>query len=97
MYVITVVFSVYKKFNHEFNALMLKQAKDSLEKEEGCHQFDVSVNDGEQDLVDFFLYEIYESEASFEQHLASSHFITFSENAAHMVADKKVNAWHKIN
>jgi quinol monooxygenase YgiN len=96
MYIITVVFSVYKKKLEEFLLLVNKQALDSLTKESDCHTFDVAIGEEESGIVPFFLYEIYSTKASFDAHLVSDHFSEFSEKTANMVAKKEVNSWNKI-
>lgn len=97
MYIITVVFSVYKKNSEAFSLLVNKQALDSLTKESDCHTFDVAIGKEENGIVPFFLYEIYSTKASFDAHLVSDHFREFSEKTADMVAKKEVNSWNKIN
>ena len=97
MYIITVIFSVYKKNLEEFSLLVNKQALDSLTKENDCHTFDVAIGEEEGGIVPFFLYEIYSSKASFEVHLASDYFSEFSQKTANMVAKKEVNSWNKIS
>ena len=96
MYIVTVVFSVYRSKVKEFSLLVAKQAADSLEKEKECLTFDVSIGDGTDEIVPFFLYEIYVNKESFETHIAMNHFHDFSQNIDGMVANKEINVWHKL-
>jgi (4S)-4-hydroxy-5-phosphonooxypentane-2,3-dione isomerase len=97
MYVITVVFSVYRESMEEFSILVNKQALDSLTKEIDCYTFDVSIGEGNGITVPFFLYEVYSTKASFDAHLTTEHFSNFSNKTASMVAKKEVQAWNKLN
>jgi quinol monooxygenase YgiN len=63
-------------------ALVSENARNSVEKEPGCHQFDVlQVTDSPNRLM---LYEVYENEAAFEAHSKSAHFLAFIEKARPM-------------
>ena len=95
MYVITVDFSVRPGDEARFLERMRQQAKDSLEREAGCHHFDVCVDPKNPGQV--FLYEIYEDEAAFQAHLDSAHFKDFDRTVADWVAAKTVKAWHKVS
>ncbi len=82
MYVVTVEFEVDPGRVADFREAMLKQARDSLAREEACEQFDVCFDPQVPTRV--FLYEIYSNEAAFKQHLKSEHFLAF---------DAKVGGW----
>ncbi|GAB3482792.1 putative quinol monooxygenase [Marinomonas epiphytica] len=97
MFVVTVTFKVAKADAAEFETLMLKQAQDSLEIEPECDVFEVSKSELVDSTVVFFLYEVYHSAESFNQHLDSEHFVSFSENVQNMVLDKTVHSWHRLN
>jgi autoinducer 2-degrading protein len=43
--------------------------------ERGCRQFDVFVPRGEKDRV--MLYEVYDDEAAFQEHLRIKHYAAF--------------------
>lgn len=95
MYVVTVQFSIKPEHRVAFDALMLEQAKNSLEKELACHVFDVCVPHADSDQV--FLYEVYEDRAAFDLHLNSAHFKAFDAVVVDMVADKQVATMDRIS
>lgn len=97
MYTVTVEFSIHQAYQDAFSKLVLKQASDSLNKEKECHVFDVSVGQSEGELVSFFLYELYTDKQSFDQHLETAHFASFSQAITEMVAEKTVRLWDKLS
>ena len=78
-----------------FIARVRRQAEDSLNFEEACHQFDVCLPEGERNRV--FLYEIYDDEAAFQHHLKTQHFLDFSADTADWVESKTVQAWQRLS
>ena len=95
MYVVTVVFETHADRDGEFLPLMLAQARNSLQHEADCLQFDVCRDP--QQATRFFLYEIYRDRAAFDQHLASPHFKQFDADVAPLVASKAVATYQKIS
>lgn len=91
MYVITVLFTVHSAHRVDFMAEMIKNARISLEREPGCQQFDVCTAIDNANTI--FLYEVYESQAAFEAHLASEHFRQFNLQTQSWVKVKVVNAF----
>ena len=57
--------------------LIAVNARASLERELGCKRFDVLVEP--EDPQRFVLYEIYEDEAAFDDHLASSFCLSVAD------------------
>ena len=96
MYTVTVTFFIDKQYQEDFANLVLKQATDSLNKEDHCHIFDVSVGEEKTGIVPFFLYELYTDKESFDFHLETEHFANFNQVTAKMVSDKQVQLWNKI-
>ncbi|MEM5529132.1 putative quinol monooxygenase [Gammaproteobacteria bacterium AS21] len=94
MFAVVVFFQVKAQFASEFNTLVLKNAKTSLEQESGCHQFDVCFDDAKPGEV--FLYELYDDKAAFDVHLASEHFLAFAEASAQMVVDKTLHLYPRV-
>ena len=74
--VVLVEFLVNPSFVARFRDLIATNAKTSLEREIGCKRFDVLVDPEEPRR--FVLYEIYEDEAAFDKHLASTHYLSFA-------------------
>ena len=94
MYVVTVIFDVVDGMEEQFGERVLRQARDSLEREEAWHVFTVSRNP--ESPGRFFLYEEYTDEAAFQLHLESSHFVQFNEECSGMVKSKTVNTYLRV-
>ena len=90
MFAITVRFSIREGHETQFLDRVRIQARDSLAKEPGCHQFDVCHSAGASSV---FLYEIYDDEPAFAAHLASAHFLAFDAETRSWVAEKVVERW----
>lgn len=93
MYAVTVLFEIKPGEMDAFMALMIDNARTSQAQEPGCLLFDVCP-DREENAV--FLYEIYESRADFELHLASPHFRAFDAETADMIGDKTVRCFAEV-
>ncbi len=94
MYVVTVEFRIRKGHEAAFLQAMMRQARNSLEREEACMRFDVC--SAPDDAGHVFLYEIYGDEAAFQAHLETAHFHEFNEGTADWVASKQVETWHRV-
>jgi (4S)-4-hydroxy-5-phosphonooxypentane-2,3-dione isomerase len=75
--VVLVEFLVNPSFVAQFRDLIAANATTSLKHEIGCKRFDVLVDPEEPRR--FVLYEIYEEQAAFDEHLASSHYLSFAD------------------
>ena len=93
MYVITVLFSIKPEHTSDFLPAIAANARTSVAEEPGCSQFDVCVSASNSN--DVFLYEVYDSKAAFDAHLASAHFRQFSEFTAAWVTAKVINAFER--
>ena len=90
-YVIWVEFDVAAENLGRFMMLVKENAAESVRSEAGCQRFDVLVPvEGEGAVA---LYEIYDSEAAFRDHLASPHFIEFDALTAPLVRHKTVRSY----
>lgn len=76
-FVVLVELLVKPSFVRRFRDLIAANAQASLEREAGCKRFDVLSDPSEPRR--FVLYEIYEDEAAFDEHLASSHYLSFAD------------------
>ena len=94
MFVVTVIFELKPGCAGEFEPAMLAQARNSLEAEPDCVQFDVCRHP--ERAEEFFLYEIYGDRAAFDAHLASPHFKRFDATVTPMVASKTVTFYEKL-
>ena len=93
MYVITVLFSIDPEHTSDFLQAMVANARTSAAQEPGCRQFDVCVSGSNSN--DVFLYEVYDSKAAFDAHLASAHFHQFTESTAAWVLAKVINVFER--
>jgi quinol monooxygenase YgiN len=91
MHVVTVVFSIHATDYRAFMQAMVGNARTSLQDEPGCRQFDVCESPAHPGKV--FLYEVYKTEADFQAHLATSHFLAFNALTAPWVAGKVVEVY----
>lgn len=93
MFVVCVTFVPHSGSYGSFISLVTAQARNSLQKEANCLQFDVCFDeDGE-----VFLYEIYTDEAAFKDHLKSEHFVEFDINTKDLIQDKTVKTYRLAN
>ncbi len=90
-YVVTVLFEIHAAHVNAFLTAMKNQARNSLEREPDCLQFDVCIDPDNPNHI--FLYEIYQSAEAFQQHLDSDHFLAFDQAVRDWVVRKEVSTW----
>jgi len=93
MFVVTVDFKITPDYTDSFRSAVLEQAKNSLEREDGCHQFDVCFD--QQDPTRIFLYEVYTDRNIFQSHKETSHFKSFDNTTRGWVESKLVRTWQR--
>ena len=86
--VVLVEFLVKPSFVERFRDLISVNAQASLEREKGCNRFDVLFDPKEPRR--FVLYEIYDDEAAFDEHLASAHYKSFAAAIENEVEQRSV-------
>jgi quinol monooxygenase YgiN len=74
-----------------FRTRLMRHADISLEREKGCHRFDVFQDRDDPTL--FLLVEIYEDNAALEIHRTSQHYLAFREDVREWVIDRKWWFW----
>lgn len=94
MFAVTVHFTTKPGQEEAFLTRVRKQAEDSLTLEAQCRRFDVAQDPANSARI--FLYELYDDAAAFDVHLASAHYAAFSEEAAPMLEDKRIDRWTLI-
>ncbi|WP_298922282.1 putative quinol monooxygenase [uncultured Roseobacter sp.] len=94
MYAVVVTFTIKSNRLAEFLPLMEHNARASLANEPGCHQFDIATDPAR--LTEVFLYELYEDETAFRQHLKTQHFKEFDAAAADMIKDKSIRTYATV-
>ncbi len=90
MFAIIVTFRIADGALAAFLELVCANAAASLADEPGCQRFDVLTDPKVPDAV--VLYEIYDDEAAFQQHMTMPHFKVFDAEVAPMVVEKTVRA-----
>jgi autoinducer 2-degrading protein len=91
MFVVTVTFEASPGQAENFERMLLKQARNSLQNEVACLRFDVARST--ENPQQFFLYEIYQNAAAFSEHLETTHFSSFNLQAGPLVVEKQVQTW----
>jgi len=94
LFAVTVLFEIKHSHEGEFLSLMTANAQTSLKDEPGCRQFDVCYTPERSQEV--FLYEIYDDEAAFKEHLQTPHFKSFDASVSQMVTRKTVQTFTKV-
>lgn len=87
-FAIAVVFEIKNEHVDQFRERIIQQAKDSLEREPDCCQFDVLTD--EKSPSTFFLYETYVDAAAFEAHKQTPHFADYDRTVADWVESKQI-------
>jgi len=87
-FAIAVAFEIMPEWVEEFRERVIQQAKDSVEKEPGCIQFDVLLDESSSNS--FFLYETYVDASAFDDHKQMAHFHDFNETVTPWVANKQL-------
>ena len=85
-FAIVVRFEIHPEHIEQFRDRVIQQAKDSVEKESGCHQFDVL--DDRDDPHCIVLYETYRDGDAFVDHRNTDHFADFSQTVQPWVKGK---------
>jgi len=91
MFVVTVTFVIKPEHVDDFAEAMVANARASLKIEPACRQFDVCRDPNDPAVT--FLYELYENEAAFQDHLAEPHFKSFDAEVAPWIVSKEVKTW----
>ena len=72
----------------EGKKLLVQNSAASFQNEPGCFRFDVV--ETHNDETTFFLYEIYQDEKAFSEHLKSKHYLEFEVASEQFFYDKKI-------
>jgi quinol monooxygenase YgiN len=93
--VIIAEFDVKPEGLERFLVLARDDASQSVAKEPGCHQFDVTVEQGEPSRV--VLYEVYDDAAAFDAHLQTPHLATFRDGIEPLVTGRRVRRLTRVH
>lgn len=94
MFIILVQFKIHEEHKDAFQEAVLKQAENSLNNEDDCHTFDVSVDP--EDSCSFLLYEAYTNREAFDHHVTTPHFKQFNETVGEWIAEKQLTPWNRL-
>ena len=94
MIAVCVTFRIKPGMMTAFMQPMLDNARASVEKEPGCHRFDVCTDEGSPQTV--FLYELYTDQDAFAEHQKTDHFLAFNSIASDMIAEKVVQIYGHV-
>ena len=70
---------------------LARHAASCLETEEGCLRFDVLLPKEADNRV--VLYEVYETEAAFDTHRLTPHFLAFRKDVEDMVVSRNISEY----
>lgn len=87
-FAIAVTFEIKPEHVDSFRRRVIQQAQDSVQKEPGCLQFDVLVDETNAGII--VLYETYIDASAFEDHRKTAHFADFNQTVAPWVENKQV-------
>lgn len=90
MFMLIVEFKIKPEFSDKFNLKVLKQAQNSLNREQECHFFEVTRTEDNPDH--FILSEVYTDSVAFEYHLESDHFLSFDIVVKEWIIEKSVRS-----
>ena len=94
MFVVIVEFTIRDEAIEAFHHRVVQQARDSLDKEAGCHVFDVLIDPKKREKI--LLYEVYRSPRAFELHLASAHFADFDAAVRDWIIAKSITRYTRL-
>jgi autoinducer 2-degrading protein len=93
-YVLQVQITIKPENVDKFMPQVLENAA-AARKEPGCLTFDVNVDP--QDRTKIMLYEIYKSEAAFQEHQQGEAFKKYLANAVPLLASRERRFWTRAN
>jgi (4S)-4-hydroxy-5-phosphonooxypentane-2,3-dione isomerase len=94
-FVIVAEFEVRPEAIETFLEAAIADASASVANEPGCRQFDVTRSNEEPNRV--LLYEVYDSAAAFEAHLAMPHLQTFRDRIEPLVVSRQVRRLTRVH
>ena len=92
LFAVAVHFEIKPAHAEEFLHRVRLQAEDSLDKEDGCSQFDVCIDPTNPGKI--FLYEVYGSSTDFHDiHTKTEHFADFQNTIQDWVLSKQLHTF----
>jgi quinol monooxygenase YgiN len=93
-FVIVAEFEVRPEGLERFLELAKTDASQSVAKEPGCRQFDVTVDRQENRVL---LYEVYDDQAAFDAHLQTPHLAAFRAGIEPLVVSRNVRRLTRVH
>ncbi|TWT93576.1 putative quinol monooxygenase [Neorhodopirellula pilleata] len=87
-FAVAVTFRIHSQWIDAFTKRVIQQAQDSVEREPGCCQFDVLVDESDPNVI--FLYETYLDADAFAEHRETDHFHDFDQQVTPWIELKSV-------
>jgi autoinducer 2-degrading protein len=88
MHIVLVLVTVKPELLEEFEAALLHNARESVQKDAGCLRFDVSQQ--LDDPAKWILHEVYPAPEAHAAHRQSAHFLAYDAVAARAITEKVV-------
>ena len=94
MYVVLVNLTIQPEHIGAFEKAAIRNARTSVNVEQGCHRFDVSKS--ETSPVEWMFYELYTDRAAFDYHHAQPHFLEYDETVRPYVTSKTLMTYFTV-
>ncbi|MBI1650336.1 putative quinol monooxygenase [Hyphomicrobium sulfonivorans] len=94
MYVVVVFLEAHVGRQTELRDALRRHGKLSIEREEGCRRYDVSVDPIEGSA--FLLYQVYEDEAAYRAHRELPHYADFRLLSDPWVKSRRVLTYESV-
>jgi autoinducer 2-degrading protein len=86
--VIHVELTLHAEHRDAYLARALQHKENVTAQEPGCQQFEISVEEDNQNVVR--LYEVYDDEAAVQHHMHTSYMIAYREDTMPMIVERKM-------
>ena len=94
MFVLLVQIDVRPELLADLRPLMLENARRSVERDPGCLRFDVHQLEGSE--TRFVYYEVYESEAAWQAHRRSAHYLAYQAVAERALTSRTLTSLQPV-
>jgi quinol monooxygenase YgiN len=94
-FVIIAEFEVKPDQLEQFLELARTDASQSVAREPGCHQFDVTLDREQPNRV--VLYEVYADEAAFDAHVQTPHLAAFRAGIEGLIVSRQVRRLTRVH
>ena len=95
MFIVLVKVQVKPELLDEFKTAILNNASLSVQRDPGCHRFDVLQQ--QDDPAKWMFYEVYDDEQAWVLHRGSAHFLAFKEVGDRALVSREVTKFTGIN